>query len=52
MSETCSIKGCKSTEIAIDYLGKPLCSKCWDKFSSKPVEKLKVALGLKVEKEG
>lgn len=50
MSQKCSISGCKSKETAIDYLGKPLCDRCWNKFSEKPVSKLREALGLKGEK--
>ena len=47
--ENCSIKGCHSKEIAIDYLGKHLCDRCWNRFSEKPVDELRDALGLKAK---
>jgi len=47
----CSIKKCKSKDIAFEYLGKPICEKCWIRFSEKPSWKLKVALGLSYEEE-
>ncbi len=43
----CSINGCKSKDVSIEYLGKPLCERCWNKFAEKPVNKLRTALGMK-----
>jgi hypothetical protein len=45
---SCRYPKCRSNDIQIIYLGKPLCSKHWDKIASLPLEKvaglLKVAL--------
>lgn len=49
--EKCAIKGCKSKQSDIEYLGKPVCEKCWAKFSEKPVNVLRAALGLKLQDE-
>ena len=46
MDETCSISGCKSKDV-FNYLGKPLCNRCWERFSEKPVDKLREALKMK-----
>ena len=47
MTEKCAVKGCKSRDIGITYLGRPLCNRCWNRLSEKPVNVLRVALGLK-----
>jgi len=45
--ERCAVKGCRSNDIGITYLGKLLCNRCWNKLSEKPVNALRAALGLK-----
>jgi len=47
--EKCAIKGCKSKQSDIEYLGKLMCGKCWAKYSDKPVNVLRAALGLKLQ---
>lgn len=36
---SCRYPKCRSTDIQIIYLGKPLCSKHWEKIASMPLEK-------------
>lgn len=47
MNLRCSVKSCKSKDIALNYLGKDLCEKCWSKYADKGPEKLKAMLNIK-----
>ena len=48
MPKRCSIPGCKAEEVAIGYLGRWLCDRCWNRFAEKPVWKLRKALGVAI----
>lgn len=43
----CAIHGCKSLDCAITYFDKDICDKCWEKFTSKPPNALRKALGFR-----
>lgn len=43
----CCWDNCRITEIAVTYLGKPLCEKHWDKVAEMAVEEVKKRLGYK-----
>jgi hypothetical protein len=46
MSDKCTIPKCKNLGTLI-YLGKNLCDKCWEKYSTKSPDVLKKILGIK-----